>query len=169
MVLGLVDSLGKNMKLVTFDGVKWYIDFYDMDTAMGLDNTGATKYDVDIEVNVDEFNTANSVLWSRVRTLFAADLVTEYNNLRNGNLTLDKIYECLFTNQIEKIPEKQYNFSTQKKYLDSGTYIMMSNGNRYYNLKRWIKERLFWTVIQEWMIQWPLLWLQNQKKSIFWQ
>ena len=144
MVLGLVDSLGKNMKLVTFDGVKWYIDFYDMDTAMGLDNTGASKYDVDIEVNVDEFNTANSVLWSRVRTLFAADLVTEYNNLRNGNLTLDKIYECLFTNQIEKIPEKQYNFSTQKKYLDSGTYIMMSNGNRYYNLKRWIKERLLY-------------------------
>ena len=144
MVLGLVDSLGKNMKLVTFDGVKWYLDFYDMDTAMGLDNTGAFKYDVDIEVTVDEFNTADSVLWSRVRTLFAADLVTEYNNLRNGNLTIDKIYECLFTNQIEKIPEKQYNFSTQKKYLDAGTYIMMSNGNRYYNLKRWIKERMLY-------------------------
>lgn len=31
MVLGLVDSLGKNAKLVTYDGVKWYFEFYDMD------------------------------------------------------------------------------------------------------------------------------------------
>lgn len=144
MVLGLVDSLGKNMKLVTFDGIKWEIQFYDMDTAMGLDNTGALKYDVDIEVNSDEFNTADSTLWSRVRLLFHDDIVNEYYNMRNNNLTVDKIYECLFTNQIEKIPEIQYNRSTQKKYLDTGEYIMMSNGNRYYNLKRWIKERLLY-------------------------
>ena len=144
MVFGLVDSLGKNAKLVTYDGIKWYFEFYDMDTAMGLDNTGALKYDVDIEVNVEEFNTAESALWSRVRTLFHADIVTEYNNMRNQNLTLDNIYECLFTNQIEKIPEYQYNLSTQSKYLDAGTYIMMSNGNRYYNLKRWLKERLIY-------------------------
>ena len=64
--------------------------------------------------------------------------------MRNGNLTPEKIYECIFTNQIEKIPESQYNFSTQKKYLDTGEYIMMSNGNRYYNLKRWIKERFIY-------------------------
>lgn len=141
MVLGLVDSLGKNAKLVTYDGVKWYFEFYDMDTAMGLDNTGALKYDVDIEVNPDQFNTADSVLWSRVRQLFAADITSEYNLMRNQNLTPEKVYECLFTDQIEKIPESQYNLSTQKKYLDTGEYIMMSNGNRYYNLKRWIKER----------------------------
>ena len=144
MVLGLVDSLGKNAKLVTYDGVKWYFEFYDMDTAFGLDNTGALKYDVDIEVDPEHFNTADSVLWTRVRTLFYADIETEYYKMRNQDLTLDKIYECLFTNQIEKIPESQYNLSTQKKYLDSGEYIMMSNGNRYYNLKRWIKERLIY-------------------------
>ena len=144
MVFGLVDSLGKNAKLVTYDGIKWYFEFYDMDTAMGLDNTGAFKYDVDIEINVEEFNTAESRLWSRVNTLFHDDIVNEYNNMRNGALTLDNIYECLFTNQIEKIPEYQYNLSTQAKYLDAGTYIMMSNGNRYYNLKRWLKERLIY-------------------------
>ena len=64
--------------------------------------------------------------------------------MRNQFLTPEKVYECVFTNQIEKIPESQYNFSTQKKYLDSGEYIMMSNGNRYYNLKRWIKERFIY-------------------------
>lgn len=142
MVLGLVDSLGKNAKLVTYDGIKWYFEFYDMDTAMGLDNTGALKYDVDIEMVVEHFNTAESTLWKRVNELFHNDIIAEYTNMRNSNLTLDKIYECLFTNQIEKIPESQYNQSTQAKYLDAGEYLMMSNGNRYYNLKRWIKERL---------------------------
>ena len=144
MFVGAVDSLGKNAKLVTFDGIKWYFDFYDMDTIFGLDNTGALKYDVDLEVTPEQFNTADSTLWTRVRTLFYNDIVAEYNSMRNGNLTLDRIYECIFEKQIEKIPESQYNFSTQKKYLDTGEYIMMSNGNRYYNLKRWIKERIIY-------------------------
>ena len=144
MVMGLVDSLGKNAKLVTYDGIKWYFEFYDMDTSLGLDNTGAVKYDVDIEMNPDEFNTSESRLWTRVRDLFAADIIAEYSAMRNGNLTVDKLYEAIFTDQIEKIPESQYNFSTQKKYLDDGIYIMMSNGNRYYNLKRWIRERLLY-------------------------
>ena len=38
---GMTDSLGKNMTLRTWDGVKWYTCFYDMDTALGLDNTGS--------------------------------------------------------------------------------------------------------------------------------
>lgn len=37
MVLGAVDSLGKNMKLTTFDGRIWYPQFYDLDTVLGLD------------------------------------------------------------------------------------------------------------------------------------
>ena len=37
---GMTDSIGKNMTLRTWDGVRWYTCFYDMDTALGLDNTG---------------------------------------------------------------------------------------------------------------------------------
>lgn len=37
---GMTDSLGKNLTLRTWDGVKWYTCFYDMDTALGLDNAG---------------------------------------------------------------------------------------------------------------------------------
>lgn len=41
MIFGLVDSLGKNMTLRTWDGGKtWYCVFYDMDTANGESNTG---------------------------------------------------------------------------------------------------------------------------------
>ena len=143
MVLGLVDSLGKNAKLVTYDGIKWYFEFYDMDTAMGLSNTGTLEKDVDIEMEIKHFNTAESKLWTRVREQFDADIKTEYYNMRLSTLTLDHLYECLYTNQIDKIPELQYNLSTEAKYLaDGGAYLGMSNGNRYYGLKRWLSERL---------------------------
>ena len=38
LVFGLVDSLGKNAKLTSFDGGRtWFFQFYDMDTSVGLD------------------------------------------------------------------------------------------------------------------------------------
>ena len=143
MVMGLVDSLGKNAKLVTYDGVKWFFEFYDMDTAMGLNNSGGLDKDVDIEMEIKHFNTAESVLWKRIRDQFAEDLNTEYYNMRGTTLNTKNLYECLFTYQIEKIPEHQYNLSTKAKYLSNkGEYIGMHNGNRYYGMKRWIEERL---------------------------
>ena len=43
LVFGAVDSLGKNMKLTSFDGGNiWYPQVYDADTTIGLDNTGLT-------------------------------------------------------------------------------------------------------------------------------
>jgi hypothetical protein len=40
MALGLVDSVLKNMNLKTWDGKKFYLAFYDMDTSLGKDNKG---------------------------------------------------------------------------------------------------------------------------------
>jgi hypothetical protein len=40
MALGLVDSVLKNMNLKTWDGKKFYLAFYDMDTSLGKDNAG---------------------------------------------------------------------------------------------------------------------------------
>ena len=40
MALGLVDSVLKNMNLKTWDGEKFYLAFYDMDTSLGKDNRG---------------------------------------------------------------------------------------------------------------------------------
>ena len=142
MVFGLVDSLGKNAKLVTYDGIKWYFEFYDMDTAIGLNNSGGVEYDVDIEVTIDKFNTSDSKLWTRVKQFFMNDIINEYHALRSSSFTQEKIFECLFDNQIHKIPELQYNLSTKAKYLDPGLDLAMSNGNRYYGIKRWITERL---------------------------
>ena len=145
MAFGMVDSLGKNMKLTTFDGVKWYIQVYDCDTAFGLDNSGSVKYDVDMEMGDGQFNTDSSRLWIRVRELFAQDLISEYANMRKTFLTPENLKKYLFDNNIHKIPQRLYNYSTQKKYLDDdGKWIVFSNGNRYFHLSKWIDERFLY-------------------------
>jgi hypothetical protein len=40
MIFGLVDSLGKNLTLRMWGDLIWYTCFYDMDSALELDNQG---------------------------------------------------------------------------------------------------------------------------------
>lgn len=40
LFIGAVDSLGKNMKIFTVDGKVWFPQFYDLDTVLGIDNSG---------------------------------------------------------------------------------------------------------------------------------
>ena len=40
MVLGLVDSVMKNLNIKTWDLKTWVVAFYDMDTCFGLNNAG---------------------------------------------------------------------------------------------------------------------------------
>ena len=145
MVFGLVDNLGKNMKITTFDGVKWYIQAYDMDTCLGLDNSGALKYDVDIEMETGFFNTSCSNLWTKVSTYYANEILEEYSQMRQSTFTLENMYKYIIDEQIAKIPQRHYNSTTQRKYLDFGSqYLYACHGNRYYHIKRWLKERLLY-------------------------
>lgn len=86
MLFGLVDSLGKNLNIRSFDLKNWYLEFYDMDTGLALTNTGyenvkkdvyldafsmsSDKQSVDVKINgygADGFETKNSRLFNIVR------------------------------------------------------------------------------------------------------
>lgn len=146
MIFGAVDSLGKNMKLATFDGLIWYPQFYDIDTCLGLDNTGFLKFDADIEIG-DEgvFNTTSSILWKKIRLLFAEEIKQQYSLMRQGKFTLSNIMKYLFEQQVNVIPKRFYNWDTQKKYLDfQSSYLYALHGNSYHHIKKWITERLIY-------------------------
>ena len=87
-LFGLVDSLGKNLNIRSFDQKKWFTSFYDMDTGLGIDNEGKEIIKNDIYIdkfsNNDSneevivyqnsysnggFNTCNSRLWNIIRNL----------------------------------------------------------------------------------------------------
>ena len=147
MVMGAVDSLGKNMKLVCYNANEtdqvWYPQLYDMDTVLGLNNTGNLIYDSDIEVEEGIFNTTASVLWTKLRRIFQKELRDEYARMRKDRFTVDNIMKYLYDDQISKIPERNYNLDAQTKYLDFGPdYLNVCHGNRYHHMKRWIRERL---------------------------
>ena len=106
------DSRGKNMMFASWgpheEGGEyiWYPIFYDIDTQLGLNNSGAYLWDYDADVTKDGlFSTPTSVLWTNFYAVFEDDIKNKYRVLRGVNdgtnvsnsLTYENItgaYEC---------------------------------------------------------------------------
>lgn len=143
LMIGGVDSLGKNMKITSFDGKVWYPTFYDLDTCLGIDNSGYLTIEPDVEIEEGSFNTSNSNLWTKVMNYFAAELKEEWALMRQGRFTLDNLLKYVVQNQIEVIPAKYYNDDAQVKYLDFGSlYTYCCHGSKELLVKRWLRERI---------------------------
>lgn len=143
-LFALVDNLGKNMKLTSWDGGNiWYIQPYDCDTCIGLDNIGVKKFDSDVEIGDPRvFNTTNSKLWEKTIRLFDAEIRQEYALLRNGELTLENVLKYLIDDQISKIPAMMYNKDMQTKYLNFGeSYLYALHGSSEDMIRRFMEER----------------------------
>lgn len=50
-VFGMADNLGKNMQLRTWDAKEWFPMFYDMDTVLGLNNSGSLYYNTNVDLD----------------------------------------------------------------------------------------------------------------------
>ena len=103
-ILLCYDSRGKNMMLASFGPQRvggdfiWYPVFYDIDTQLGLNNSGAYLWDYDEDVTENNtFSTPNSVLWNNFYEAFYNDIVQKYRALRVNDLNYNTIvgaYEC---------------------------------------------------------------------------
>lgn len=143
MLFGMVDNFGKNMMLTTWDGQIWYPTFYDLDSSLGLDNTGYLKFDCDIEMASGYFNTSSSKLWVKLQKAFPQEIKEVYKKLRSTKYNYDNFMSVLINEQIDCIPETLYNLDSEQKYLKFGKeYLHMLHGNRKEHLRRWVKERI---------------------------
>lgn len=143
MLFGMVDNFGKNMMLTTWDGNIWFPTFYDLDSCLGLDNTGYLKFDCDIEMSTGVFNTSSSKLWVKLQRVFSKEIKEVYKKLRSTKYNYDNFMSILIGEQIDRIPEALYNLDCQTKYLAFGKeYLHMLHGSRKEHLKRWVKERI---------------------------
>lgn len=146
ITLGMVDNLGKNMMLDTWDNKIFMPRFYDCDTICSYDNSGDIKFDVDIEMEQGYWNTSSSRLWTRIRDLFHDELIVKYNDMRQNGLSYESLMKCFYDEQIAKIPQKYYNMDYDVKYAPFGdSYMGMAHGDGYEHLKRWLKNRLIFT------------------------
>lgn len=144
-LFGMVDNLGKNMMLTTWDGNIWYPEFYDMDTQLGLDNTGYLKFYSDIDITEGVYNTSGSKLWSLVQTVFADELKTMYKQMRASTYRSETIMKYWYDEQVAKIGELQYNKDMEAKYIKfKNDYLFMLHGRRSEHARKWIEERLLY-------------------------
>lgn len=143
----------------------WYPMFYDIDTIIGVDNSGQLLYDVDIELGdqLDDgttvFNTADSYLWRKVRDYLGAPkdvtgssiLSERWSLMERKYFTEENLVEKFYWGQImSKIPETYYNQDCFIKYIYEGpeakvgskSYLYCCHGNSYEHIKRWIAQRI---------------------------
>lgn len=160
---GLVDSLGKNMTIVCYDiggTKKWYIRFYDMDTANGLDNTALesvakTAYldtfsnnpntDVNSLVTIRNspdggYDTYSSRMWDVLRDsifintgIFDSSLEELWDLWRNNaNISKDVNHyiDEYFSAQTKSCGELLFNYDYNVKYLTA--YVSEAGGSASY-------------------------------------
>lgn len=87
-VLECYDSRGKNCMMASWGPQKkggdyiWYPIFYDMDTQLGINNTGIPSFEYNIDATDDgTFSTNDSVLWNNFYSLFLGIIKDKYEQL----------------------------------------------------------------------------------------
>ena len=134
------DSRQKNMMLATFGpnakngDYIWYPIFYDIDTQLGVNNSGHVSWDYDtdatvITVNDDGsfgdssiFSGAGSVLWINFAGLMMDKIQTAYRYLRNsGAIALDVLINHYNRQGSDCWSEIMKNIDSDYKYISPAT------------------------------------------------
>lgn len=144
-VLECYDSRGKNAMFASWGPQEqggdyiWYPIFYDMDTQLGINNTGIPSFEYNIDATDDgTFSTNDSVLWDNVYSSFRNLIIDKYQQLRGEESTnfektltkppfisvdmIDSWYTCdpAFTNSYSMMglrPLMALNLDEQFKYI----------------------------------------------------
>ena len=131
---------------------------YDMDTAIGINNSGLLVFgynleDTDLQQGGEFiFNGQDSVLWTNLRDAFGDDIKAMYRQLRSsGALSYDRIEQMFETHQA-KWSEAIFNEDAFYKYIepltnpDAGkqpdaSYLPMAQGSKAEQRKWWLFNR----------------------------
>ena len=85
------DGLGKNLIMMTYDGVKWFCSAYDMDNIWGSRGTN-TFVNANYACPEDYYDN-NSLLWQRIETCFGAELYARYLEVRKTVLSFENVID----------------------------------------------------------------------------
>ena len=87
------DSRGKNAMFATWGPLKeggeyiWYPIFYDLDTQLGINNTGIPSFEYNVDATIDgNYSTSDSILWNNFYKYFKSSaILAKYKHLRGVN------------------------------------------------------------------------------------
>lgn len=112
---------------IVTDYYKWYPIFYDLDTMLGLDNTGVNRFNYYDEDDDPSTYNGDEILWNFVRDNLTLELDGMYNKLEKAGLNIDlneqgdylgtSVIPYFNNNQANMANEAFYNGDAQYKYI----------------------------------------------------
>ena len=143
MTLGMIDNFAKNCIINMYGDDIWWFSFYDMDSSLGLDNTGYKKFECNIEPSQPGiYNCSTSRMWVKLNEYLKDELFDQFKEIRENKYTYENICDYLINRQIDVIPPILYNRDMYTKYISQGRqYLHMLHGNNKDHLKRWLYNR----------------------------
>ena len=121
MTLGMIDNFAKNCIINKYGDDVWWFSFYDMDSSLGLDNTGYKKFECNIEPSQPGiYNCSTSRMWVKLNEFLQDDLFDQFKTIREGKYTYENICKYLIEQQIDVIPPILYNKDMYTKYISQG-------------------------------------------------
>lgn len=93
------DSRGKNCMMASWGPLKeggeyiWYPIFYDIDTQLGINNTGIPSFEFNVDATeAGNYSTSDSILWNNFYKFFkGSQILNKYKNLRQLSSTFDSL------------------------------------------------------------------------------
>ena len=114
------DGLGKNLGMITYDGIKWYPTLYDMDSIFGAKIDGSGFLETNRKCP-EQYQESHSLLWERIEKCFAKELYARYKELRAGALSIgnimsrcEQIYDIISDRMYSEDAKKWSNIPSQK-------------------------------------------------------
>lgn len=134
VLIGNVDAYIRNFILDTWDGIKWYIAPYDMDSVLGNFWHGKTMTNIE----TTDFNSVDSTnrLFHLVYKYDKDKFLKRWNYLRNSILSDNNLYVAL-ANFANKIPQAVLNY--EEKLWPGRPSSRISNINQ---IQNWLIMRL---------------------------
>ena len=128
------DSRGKNCMLASWGPKEeggdyiWYPIFYDIDTQLGINNTGIPSFEFNVDATeAGNYSTSDSILWNNFYKFFKNSyILTKYQNLRGLGSSWDQLEQPPLQS-IDHI-EGWYNFDYEvtKNLATNGTKPMIA-------------------------------------------
>ena len=129
-----LDSLGKNMILVSDTGDKLYASAYDLDSTWGLFWNGSTIVDSNYPCP-DSYQENNSALWKRFEPIFKDEIYNRYVELTGFGMPLNPV------NLIERFEEFNEIITDDLMKEDKEIFTELPTVGSYKQIRNFINER----------------------------
>lgn len=141
------DAYGKNQLFMTYDGQKWFVTMYDMDSTWGLWWDGSRFLSVDYSRNeFEDFKNGASgnLLYIRLATLFSDKIKLRWNELKYEALSAENIlnrFEEFINIAPPYLVEEDYAATTADGKF---TGIPSNTTNNIQQVRKYVVDRLSW-------------------------